>query len=177
MSVKHVSSDCESANSLATHHGYESEQHQSSSVERGQAGAAPVVSATFNVAQVVYSFFKSDNRAQIPGAPPTFGSGMTSPGAPRNEAPASLRTWEGSFASQAGVSVGRSREISLAAQRWEFNGAEPKNLRAFRGRCWRLVGAGGYPGDRSENITCPSDAMLHLRFGRSSRSTSISAPT
>ena len=57
MSVKHVSSDCESANSLATHHGYESEQHQSSSVERGQAGAAPVVSATFHAARKLPSRF------------------------------------------------------------------------------------------------------------------------
>ena len=57
MSVKHVSSDCESANSLATHHGYESEQHQSSSVERGQAGAAPAVSAIFNAARQANSLF------------------------------------------------------------------------------------------------------------------------
>jgi len=35
---------------------------------------------------------------------------------PRNEAPASLRTWEGTSGSQAGVSGGRSRTTPLARE-------------------------------------------------------------
>ena len=93
---------------------------------------------------------------------------------PRNEAPASLRTWEGTSGSQAGASAGKSREISLAAQLTNLTGAQNEQMDAGRGT--RRFPEGGHSSadpqavNHSNNFRMNARQSTNLRHGRARNS-------